>query len=180
MITEWTAFFGALASALAPPFGVLGIGMLIWDRRHHRRFTLAACSSCTEKLKALEPPKPTALIVMMVLCYAFGARFAAQPDGAQQIAETPSPDLGPTLEAAACTKENCENKTGCRCVSDQCRCNSENELAPPPAQPQKKKHEKPKKPISSIAQVLPKMAGELQPPWFANIPPSTAPLSPSL
>ena len=176
------ALFGAVGTATTPLLAFLGVCAMVWDRQKHRRWVLLACPGCAEKLKPYEPPKVTTLLVVMGVCYAVNVFVAAHKSvqvAQQAPAMTPAaPDMEPTLEAATCNYDNCEKKTGCRCVSDQCRCSSADELVPPPPPPKKKPAKK--KPTSALARVLPKMAGGLQPPWFANLPPATAPLAPSL
>lgn len=78
-------------------------------------------------------------------------------------------------QAKTCDYDNCEKKTGCRCVSDQCRCGAADELAPP--RPPKKPIP-PRKPTSSLAVALPVMAGR---PWGWFMEPlQSEPLTPSL
>lgn len=135
-------------------------------------------------------------MVLLIIGAAFGLFSIARPlllaKMAPPVPAPESTDAG-LLDAdaidleAVCDAATCQKKTGCRCVggaNGNCNCNTAekkpdvlpNLVTPPQTSPAKKKDKL--KPTSSLAQVLPKMAGELQPPWFANLPPSSGPISP--
>ena len=176
-----SALVASIGTATTPLLAFLGVCVLALDRYAHRKMVLRACPGCAEKLKAHEPPKVTVLLVVMGVCYVVNVLVAAR--GGAQVAELPPaapvPTPASTIErqklVKSCGYDDCEKKTNCKCVSDQCRCGAVDELAPPapPPAPKKKK----KKPLSSLASTLPAFAGKPEPPWFANLPVNTAPLA---
>lgn len=169
-IERISALFASIGTATTPLLAFLGVCAMIWDRHRHRRWVLLACPGCAEKLKPYEPPKVTAQLVVMGVCYAVTVLVAAR--GVAQVAQLPAPT--PVL-VKSCGYDDCEKKTNCKCVSDQCRCGAMDELVPPAPKPAPK--QKKKKPVSSLASTLPALAGKPEPPWFANLPVSTAPLA---
>lgn len=127
-----------------------------------------------------KPPRlPPALIPIVLL---LGGALSGLALGRPALARLFAPK-GDVLEAASCGYDNCEKKNGCRCSGDQCRCASVDDkprLIPEPSREPKpqKTPLKPKPSSSSMAAVLPVMAGK---PWGWFVEPLWAePLEPSL
>lgn len=130
------------------------------------------CAVAVAWINRNKPPRiPTVLIPIALLV---GGALPGLVVGGPALARLFVPKAD--LEAATCGYDNCEKKSGCKCAGDQCRCAGVNELAPPKPQPTQPK--KQRKPTSSLAVVLPVMAGR---PWGWFMEPlRSEPLEPAL
>jgi hypothetical protein len=185
----------ALGNAWGPFLMAAATGLFGWLIARERR--LAGDRDPTPAAQLADPDaKPKRLsirgpVALLIVGSALGWFFQARPLLVAKMAVPRSPDMyidaGIDFEAA-CDAASCEKKSGCKCVggsNGSCNCNAvekKPQTAPdavtPPVKPTKKPPKKPES--SSLARALPKMAGELEPPWFANLPPSTEPLAPQL
>lgn len=200
MITDWTAFIAAVGTVSTP---VVTIAGWLLNAYMERRALRTACAACTEKLRALAKGKPpTAILSVAFICYGLslallpGARQGMQATTQQirsralEVVTQPKSETPPPAATAEGNEEakdcgdDCTKKSNCRCVSDQCRCGAVDvapaPLTPAPAPQKPPAPRKKRRPVSAIARALPQMAGDLQPGWFANLPPSTGPIGPQL